>query len=226
MQGPGRPEAQLSAAPRLAFYLWHGTFRRTWRGDAGHHADQRAARAPSRSAPLAGARRTDSAYGRYLTYIRASDAFVNVPGQVPGVPISQPIEVHRRAARHRHRPRPTWAWTPTRWSRGRVVDSFVTDSMTGSYALPHIATSYFSQDRMTVLGRPTARPLRDRRDRADTAADRPAVSRRGRRPGDVSVLQASTPINVRHRRRPGRARPSRWPRSWTSHLFSAIRPTW
>jgi hypothetical protein len=31
---------------------------------------------------LAGARRTDTAYGRYLASINASDVFVNVPGQV------------------------------------------------------------------------------------------------------------------------------------------------
>lgn len=32
-------------------------------------------------AALAGARRTASAYGRYLASINASDAFVNVPGR-------------------------------------------------------------------------------------------------------------------------------------------------
>jgi hypothetical protein len=40
---------------------------------------------------LAGARRTASAYDRYLASINISDAFVNVPGKPPGVPVTEPI---------------------------------------------------------------------------------------------------------------------------------------
>ena len=40
---------------------------------------------------LAGARRTDTAYDRYLTAIKASDVFVNVPGALPGMPATRPI---------------------------------------------------------------------------------------------------------------------------------------
>ncbi len=40
---------------------------------------------------LAGARRTATAYGRYLASIHASDVFVNVPGKLPGMPVMRPI---------------------------------------------------------------------------------------------------------------------------------------
>jgi hypothetical protein len=40
---------------------------------------------------VAGARRTASAYGRYLESINASDVFVNVPGTLPGLPATKPI---------------------------------------------------------------------------------------------------------------------------------------
>ncbi len=82
MPRPGRPEAQLSAAPRLAFYLWRGTFRRTWQATLTIALIGGLLGAVALGA-AAGARRTASAYGRYLTYIRASDAFVNVPGRSP-----------------------------------------------------------------------------------------------------------------------------------------------
>src|SRR5690242_8042565 len=39
---------------------------------------------------VAGARRTASAYGRYLESINASDVFVNVPGRLPGLPATRP----------------------------------------------------------------------------------------------------------------------------------------
>ena len=40
---------------------------------------------------VAGARRTATAYGRYLAAINASDVFVNVPGQLPGMPARGPM---------------------------------------------------------------------------------------------------------------------------------------
>ncbi len=42
---------------------------------------------------VAGARRTAAAYGRYLSAINASDVFVNVPGQLPGMPTMRPYEL-------------------------------------------------------------------------------------------------------------------------------------
>ena len=45
---------------------------------------------------LAGARRTASAYGRYLASINASDALVNVPGAVPGIPVTRPMTLISR----------------------------------------------------------------------------------------------------------------------------------
>src|SRR5580704_2454052 len=42
---------------------------------------------------VAGARRTSAAYGRYLAAINASDVFVNVPGQLPGMPTMRPYEL-------------------------------------------------------------------------------------------------------------------------------------
>ena len=52
---------------------------------------------------VAGARRTATAYSRYLTSINASDVFVNVPGRLPGMP---------RRSRSRSSP-PCPAWSPT-----------------------------------------------------------------------------------------------------------------
>src|SRR6266702_8746422 len=42
---------------------------------------------------VAGARRTATAYGRYLAAINASDVFVNVPGRLPGMPVTAPIRL-------------------------------------------------------------------------------------------------------------------------------------
>ena len=42
---------------------------------------------------VAGARRTASAYGRYLVSTKASDAFINVPGMLPGMASTRPIKL-------------------------------------------------------------------------------------------------------------------------------------
>ena len=42
---------------------------------------------------VAGARRTSTAYDRYLMSIRASDVFVNVPGRLPAEPVLRPIRL-------------------------------------------------------------------------------------------------------------------------------------
>ena len=207
---PSRSAAS-SAAPRLAFYLWRGTFRRTWPATLAIMLISGLLGAVALAA-VAGARRTDSAYGRYLTYIRASDAFVNVPGQVPGLPISQPIEdiaglpgISSAAAYVGLNANPV--------VRGRVVDSFVTDSLTGSYALPHIATSYFSQDRMTVLaGRLPARSA------TGEIALTPGIARLFHVGVGGQVTYQFYKVNplTYATKATGRHTCSRWRRSWTS----------
>jgi hypothetical protein len=89
---------------------------------------------------LAGARRTASAYGRYLTSINASDVFVNIPG-----PFLQPIPkiVGLPGVRS------GGAWLGLNANpvvHGRVDDSFTDDGLEGS-----LDGEYFRQDRMTVL---------------------------------------------------------------------------
>ena len=94
---------------------------------------------------LAGARRTDTAYDRYLTAINASDVFVNVPGALPGMPVTRPITlisslpgVVAHAAYIGVNGYPV--------VHGKPDYSFETDSVNGS-----LDGEYFSQDRATVL---------------------------------------------------------------------------
>jgi FtsX-like permease family len=89
---------------------------------------------------LAGARRTDSAYGRYLASIDASDVFVNVPGPVlPAIRQIEHLPVVKSAG----------AWLGLAAYpvvHGRVDDSFTTDALAGS-----LDGEYFKQDRVTVV---------------------------------------------------------------------------
>jgi len=122
-----------------AFYYWRATRRRAWRralavalvcGLLGMVA----------LAALAGARRTDSAYGRYLTSIHASDVSVDVPG--PSLAAVREIEhlpgVESAGA--------TLGLGAEPVVHGRVDDAFQTDALSGS-----LDGEYFRQDRMTVL---------------------------------------------------------------------------
>ncbi len=96
---------------------------------------------------LAGARRTDTAYGRYLASINSSDVYVNVPGpslaavrqieRLPGV-LSGAADLGLGANPVVH---------------GRVDDSFVTDSLGGS-----LDGEYFRQDRATLVAGRLPRP--------------------------------------------------------------------
>ena len=89
---------------------------------------------------LAGARRTDTAYGRYLHAINSSDVFVNVPG--PVLPVIRHVEhlpgVASGAA--------TVGLNANPIVNGRVNDAFLTNGLTGS-----LDGDGFRQDRMTVL---------------------------------------------------------------------------
>jgi FtsX-like permease family len=89
---------------------------------------------------LAGARRTDSAYGRYLASIDSSDVFVNVPG---------PILASLRQIEHLPVVLSAGVWLGLAAEpvvHGRVDDSFTTDAVTGS-----LDGEYFRQDRVTVV---------------------------------------------------------------------------
>jgi FtsX-like permease family len=94
---------------------------------------------------LAGARRTDTAYGRYLAAINASDVFVNVPGVLPGMPETRPITlISSLPGVVAHGTYVGLSGYPV--VHGKPDDAFVTDSVNGS-----LDGEYFSQDRATVL---------------------------------------------------------------------------
>jgi hypothetical protein len=89
---------------------------------------------------LAGARRTDSAYGRYLKSVNASDVQVDVPG--PLLPAIRDIE---RAPGTLS----TAAWLGLDAQPvidGKVDDSFLTDAIAGS-----LDGEFYRQDKLTVL---------------------------------------------------------------------------
>jgi hypothetical protein len=124
---------------RAALYYWRATRRRSWRmalavalvcGLLGTVA----------LGALAAARRTDTAYGRYLHAINSSDVFVNVPG--PVLPVIRRVErlpgVASGAA--------TVGLNANPVVDGKINDAFLTDGLTGS-----LDGDGFRQDRMTVL---------------------------------------------------------------------------
>lgn len=134
---------------RAALYLSRATARRSWRAALAVAIIGGLLGAVALGA-LAGARRTASAYGRYLASINASDAFVNIPGRLPGMPLTRPITLISRL------PGVTsgaayvgLAANPV--VHGRVDDSFGTDDLVGSDAGEHFTSDGFGQDRMTVL---------------------------------------------------------------------------
>jgi hypothetical protein len=89
---------------------------------------------------LAAARRTDSAYGRYLQSVNASDVMVDVPG--PFLPLIKAIE---RAPGSES----SAAWIGVAGNpviRGKVDDSFLTNALTGS-----LDGEFYRQDKLTVL---------------------------------------------------------------------------
>lgn len=129
---------------RAALYLWRATAQRSWRTVLTVALIGGLFGAVALGA-VAGARRTASAYGRYLVSIKASDAFVNVPGMLPGMAATQPIKLIEAlpgiAASDAYiglNANPVVA--------GRIRDSFLTNSLTGSFD-----GAYFTRDRMTVL---------------------------------------------------------------------------
>jgi hypothetical protein len=132
-----------------AFYWWRVTRSSSWRAVLAVALIGGLLGAVALGA-VAGARRTASAYGRYLASTKASDAFVNVPGLLPGMPVARPLTLISRL------PGVTagaaylgLAANPV--VDGQVDDSFLTDDLVGSYAGQDFTADGFGQDRMTVL---------------------------------------------------------------------------
>jgi hypothetical protein len=124
---------------RIAWYAARATWRSCWRialvaaiigGLLGAVA----------LAALAGARRTDSAYGRYLRSVNASDVLVDVPG--PLLPVIREVE-HEPGALS------TAAWLGLNGDpviHGKVDDSFLADTIDGS-----LDGEFYRQDKLTVV---------------------------------------------------------------------------
>ena len=123
----------------VALYWWRATGRTAWRPALVVVLLTGVLGAVSLAA-LAGARRTESAYGRYLEAVHASDVMVNIPSpdtsliarveQLPGV---------RTGA--------AWAGLAANpVVRGRVDDSFITNSVSSS-----VDGAFYRQDTLTVL---------------------------------------------------------------------------
>ena len=124
---------------RIALHAWRANWRRSWRiavivaligGLLGAVA----------LAALAGARRTDSAYGRYLQAIKASDVMVDIPG--PLLPVVRQVE-HLPGATS------TAAWLGL--NADPVIDGKVDDNFTTSGLAVSLDGEYFRQDKLTVL---------------------------------------------------------------------------
>jgi putative ABC transport system permease protein len=129
---------------RGALYLSRAAARRSWRAALAVALVGGLLGAVALGA-LAGARRTASAYDRYRVSINASDAFVNVPGPVPGMPATRPVtliaELPGIAASAAYLGLDAFPVV-----HGRVDNNYLTAGLMGS-----LTGAYFRQDRMTVL---------------------------------------------------------------------------
>ena len=96
-------------------------------------------------AALGGARRTATAYGRYLSASNVSDVFVNVSGRLPGMSATQSLSlISSLRGEVDHAAYLGLNGAPL--VRGRVVHSFLTGSVNGS-----LDGEFFRQDRLTVV---------------------------------------------------------------------------
>jgi hypothetical protein len=123
----------------IALYAWRANWRRSWRtvlivaligGLLGAVA----------LAALAAARRTDSAYGRYLHAVKASDVMVDIPGPLIGL-VHQVEQMPAAAS--------SAAWLGLNADpviHGKVHDNFQTSGIAVS-----LDGEYFRQDKLTVL---------------------------------------------------------------------------
>jgi len=128
----------------VAFFCWRAAVRRSWR-QAMVLALMGGLLGAVALGALAGARRTATAYGRYLASIHASDVFVNVPGKLPDMPVMRPITlISSLPGVVSHAAYVGLNGLPV--VHGRIDHSFLTNSLNGS-----LDGEYLSQDRMTVL---------------------------------------------------------------------------
>jgi hypothetical protein len=128
----------------IVLYLWPAAARRSWRQAAALAVLVGLLGAVALGA-LAGARRTATAYGRYLSASNVSDAFVNVSGLLPGRSATQSMSLIsslRGVIGHA-------AYLGLNGApvvRGQVLHSFMTGSVNGS-----LDGEFFRQDRLTVI---------------------------------------------------------------------------
>jgi ABC-type lipoprotein release transport system permease subunit len=169
------PDARTlhNALMGIAFYAWRASWRRSWRmvlavtligGLLGAAA----------MAALAGARRTDSAYGRYLQAAKASDVMIDIPGPILAVVREVEALPGKTSAA---------AWLGLDGDpviNGKVVSGFQTDGLAGS-----LDGEYFRQDKMTVLAGKL--PQLDSAD--EMAITQPMATAFHLRPGDHMTWQ-------------------------------------
>ena len=131
---------------RAAWYWWQATWRSSWRPAVVVVLLTGLLGAVSMAA-LAGARRTESAYGRYLQSIHASDVMVNIP--TTNTSLIAKVE-------HLPRVRTGAAFAGLDANpvvHGRVDDSFLTNSVESS-----VDGAFYRQDTLTVLSGRLPRP--------------------------------------------------------------------
>jgi MacB-like periplasmic core domain/FtsX-like permease family len=127
-----------------ALYWWRAAVRRTWRPLAALVLLAGLLGAVALAA-AAGAWRTDTAYGRYLRAANVSDAFVNVPGELPGMPATRPITlISRLPGVTASAPYLGLAAAPV--IHGHIRWGFLTASVNGA-----LNREWYQQDRLTVL---------------------------------------------------------------------------
>jgi hypothetical protein len=130
----------LSLAPvSTAWYWWRATRFRTWRSTLVVVLLTAVLGAVS-MASLAGARRTESAYGRYLQSVNASDVMVNIPSTDTSLIAKVASSPGVRSSS---------AWVGIDGNpvvHGRVDDSFLTNDLSGS-----LNGAFFRQDVMSLV---------------------------------------------------------------------------
>jgi hypothetical protein len=131
---------------KVALYWWRATGRTAWRPALVVILLTGVLGAVSLAA-VAGARRTESAYGRYLKTVRASDVMVNIPS--PDTSLIAKVE-------HLPGVRSGAAWAGLDANpvvRGHVDDSFLTDAVSSD-----VDGAFYRQDTLTVLSGRLPRP--------------------------------------------------------------------
>jgi hypothetical protein len=123
----------------IAWYTWRASWRRSWRPALAIAVIGGLLGAVALGA-LAGARRTDTAYGRYLASVNASTVMIDVPA--PLLPVIRHIE-HLPGASS------SAAWLGL--SAMPVIDGKPDDSFLSGAAAGSLDGEYFRQDKVTVL---------------------------------------------------------------------------